>query len=172
MEIKRDVYLDKLIRVSVYQGSQDEAWDDYLVYGGLPLILTMEEAEEKAGFRQIEETHLMENIIYNELRVRGYHVDVGVVEYYETKADGKRGKKQLEVDFVATKGSEKYYIQSAFALPTADKVNQEQRGLLRISDFFRKIVVVGDNIKVRRDENGIITIGLRNFLLDENSLKL
>lgn len=267
--------------VSVYQGSQDEAWDDYLVYGGLPLILTMEEAEDKAeylnslfqkvyisdiverhnvrnkaeldelvdvlasaigsytnpnklvrtfksvknknisdktiknytdylidsyliskadrydikgkkhigklskyyfedvglrnarlGFRQIEETHLMENIIYNELRVRGYHVDVGVVEYYETKADGKRGKKQLEVDFVATKGSEKYYIQSAFALLTADKVNQEQRGLLRISDFFRKIVVVGDNIKVRRDENGIITIGLRNFLLDENSLKL
>lgn len=99
-------------------------------------------------------------------------MDVGVVEYYETKADGKRGKKQLEVDFVATKGSEKYYIQSAFALPTADKVNQEQRGLLRIPDFFRKIVVVGDNIKVRRDENGIITIGLRNFLLDENSLKL
>ena len=126
----------------------------------------------RLGFRQIEETHLMENIIYNELRVRGYHVDVGVVEYYETKADGKRGKKQLEVDFVATKGSEKYYIQSAFALPTADKVNQEQRGLLSISDFFRKIVVVGDNIKVRRDENGIITIGLRNFLLDENSLKL
>ena len=126
----------------------------------------------RLGFRQIEETHLMENIIYNELRVRGYHVDVGVVEYYETKADGKRGKKQLEVDFVATKGSEKDYIQSAFALPTADKVNQEQRGLLRISDFFRKIVVVGDNIKVRRDENGIITIGLRNFLLDENSLKL
>lgn len=108
MEIKRDVYLDKLIRVSVYQGSQDEAWDDYLVYGGLPLILTMEEAEEKAGFRQIEETHLMENIIYNELRVRGYHVDVGVVEYYETKADGKRGKKQLEVNFVATKGSEEF----------------------------------------------------------------
>lgn len=126
----------------------------------------------RLGFRQIEETHLMENIIYNELRVRGYHVDVGVVEYYETKADGKRGKKQLEVDFVATKGSEKYYVQSAVALPTADKVNQEQRGLLRISDFFRKIVVVGDNIKVRRDENGIITIGLRNFLLDENSLKL
>jgi len=267
--------------VSVYQGSQDEAWDDYLVYGGLPLILAMEEPEDKAeylhslfqkvyisdiverhnvrnkeeldelvdvlasaigsytnqnklvrtfksvknktisdktikkytdylidsyliskadrydikgkkyigklskyyfedvglrnarlGFRQIEETHLMENIIYNELRVRGYHVDVGVVENYETKPDGKRGKKQLEVDFVATKGSEKYYIQSAFALPTADKVNQEQRGLLSIPDFFRKIVVVGENIKVRRDENGIITIGLRNFLLDENSLKL
>jgi len=79
---------------------------------------------------------------------------------------------QLEVDFVATRGSEKYYIQSAFTLPTADKIRQEQRGLLSIPDSFRKIVVVGDNIKVRRDENGIITIGLRNFLLDENSLRL
>ncbi len=114
----------------------------------------------------------MENIICNELRVRGYHVDVGVVEYYETKADGKRGKKQLEVDFVAAKGSEKFHIQSAFALPAADKIKQEQRGLLRIPDFFRKIVVVGDNIRVRCDENGTITIGLRNFLLDENSLRL
>ena len=114
----------------------------------------------------------MENIIYNELRIRGYHVDVGVVEHFEVTGDGKRGKKQLEVDFVATRGSEKYYIQSAFALLTADKVNQEQRSLLSIPDSFRKIIVVGDNIKVRRDENGIITVGLRNFLLDENSLKL
>lgn len=267
--------------ISVYQGTMDEAWDDYLVYGGLPLILTMEEAEDKAeylnslfqkvyisdilerhkirnkaeldelvdilasaigsytnqnklvrtfksvkgkvisdktikkyidylidsfliskavrydikgkkyigspskyyfedvglrnarlGFRQVEETHLMENIIYNELRVRGYHVDVGVVEYYATNKEGKRGKKQLEIDFVATRGSEKYYIQSAFALLTADKVNQEQRGLMSIADSFKKIVVVGDNIKVRRDENGITTIGLRNFLLDEDSLRL
>ena len=114
----------------------------------------------------------MENIIYNELRIRGYHVDVGVVEHFEVTGDGKRGKKQLEVDFVATRGSEKYYIQSAFALPMADKVNQEQRSLLSISDSFRKIIVVGDNIKVRRDENGIMTVGLKNFLLDENSLKL
>lgn len=114
----------------------------------------------------------MENIIYNELRIRGYHVDVGVVEYYGANREGKRGKKQLEVDFVATKGSEKHYIQSAFTLPTADKVDQEQRSLLHIPDSFRKIVIVGDNIKVRRDENGIITIGLRNFLLDENSLRL
>ena len=126
----------------------------------------------RLGFRQIEPTHLMENIIYNELRVRGYHVDVGVVEYWETKPDGKRGKKQLEVDFVATKGSEKYYIQSAFSMPTIEKINQEQRSLLSIPDSFRKIIVVGDNIRVRRDESGIITVGLRNFLLDENSLKL
>ena len=126
----------------------------------------------RLGFRQIEPTHLMENIIYNELRIRGYHVDVGVVERSETNAAGKRGKKQLEVDFVATRGSEKYYIQSAYALPTADKLEQEQRSLLSIPDFFRRIVVVGDNIKVRRDENGITTIGLRNFLLDQDSLRL
>lgn len=81
-------------------------------------------------------------------------------------------KKQLEVDFVATKGSEKYYIQSAFSMPTIEKINQEQRSLLSIPDSFRKIIVVGDNIRVRRDESGIITVGLRNFLLDENSLKL
>ena len=126
----------------------------------------------RLGFRQLEQTHLMENIIYNELRVREYHVDVGVVEYYETKQDGKRAKKQLEVDFVATKGSEKYYIQSAFALPTVEKIKQEQRGLLNIPDSFKKIIVVGDNIKVRRDDNGIITVGLRNFLLDAYSLQL
>lgn len=114
----------------------------------------------------------MENIIYNELRIRGYHVDVGVVEHCEASGEGKRSKKQLEVDFVATRGSEKYYIQSAFALPTAGKVDQEQRSLLSIPDFFRKIIVVGDNIKVRRDEDGIVTVGLQNFLLDENSLKL
>ena len=114
----------------------------------------------------------MENIIYNELRFRGYHVDGGMVENYSTKADGKREKKQLEVDFVASIGSEKYYIQSVFALPTTDKVNKEQRGLLSIPDFFKKIIVVKVNIKVRHDEKGIVTIGLRNFLLDENSLKL
>lgn len=266
---------------SVYQGTLDEAWDDYVVYGGLPLILSMEAEEDKAeylnalfqkvylsdiverhgvrnkaeldelvdilasvigsytnqskltktfknaknkvisdktiknyidylidsfliskamrydikgkkyigspakyyfedvglwnarlGFRQLEENHLMENIIYNELRIRGYHVDVGMVEHHEIGKDGKRGKKQLEVDFIATKGSEKYYIQSAFAMPTSDKINQEQRSLLSIPDFFQKIIIIRDNIKVRRDEKGIIMVGLRNFLLDENSLKL
>lgn len=267
--------------LSAYPGTQDEAWDDYVVYGGLPLVLSMEEPEDKAayltalfqkvyisdiverhgvrnkteldelvdilasatgsytsqsklartfksvkgkpisdktlkkyidylidsflvskavrynikgkkyidspakyyfedvglrnarlGFRQVEENHLMENIIYNELRIRGYHVDVGMVERYETGEDGKRSKRQLEVDFVATKGSEKYYIQSAFAMPSAEKLTQEQRSLLSIPDSFRKIIVVGNNIKVRRDENGIVTVGLRNFLLDEDSLKL
>ena len=266
---------------SACQGTLEEAWDDYLVYGGLPLILSMEAQEDKAeylrslfqkvyisdivehhsvrnkaeldelvdilasaigsytnqnklaktfkstkgktisdktiknyidylidsfliskatrydikgrkyigspskcyfedvglrnarlGFRQVEPTHLMENVIYNELRIRSYHVDVGVVEHYATNEDGKRGKKRLEVDFVATRGSEKYYLQSAFAMPTADKMDQERRSLLSIPDSFRKMIIVGDNIKVRRDENGIITVGLRNFLLDKDSLKL
>lgn len=266
--------------VSAYQGSLDEAWDDYLVFGGLPMILSMQVPEDKEeyltslfqkvyvsdivdrhnvrnkaeldelvdilasstgsytnhsklvrtfksvkgkiisdktvktyidylqdsflinkanrydikgkkyigslckyyfediglrnarlGFRQIEPPHLMENIIYNELKYRGYLVDVGVVEHYKNLQDGKKKKSQLEVDFVATKGSEKYYIQSAFALSSEEKIEQEQRSLLYIPDSFRKIIVVGDNIKVRRDENGIITIGLKNFLLDENSLK-
>ena len=266
---------------SVYPGTPDEAWDDYVVYGGLPLILSMEAPEDKAeylttlfqkvylsdiverhnvrskagldelvdvlasstgsytslsklmktfksvknktlsdktiknyidyltdsfliskatrydikgkkyigspakyyfedvglrnarlGFRQVEENHLMENIIYNELRMRGYHVDVGVVDHYSANSAGKREKRQLEVDFVATLGSDKCYIQSAFAIPSSDKAEQERRSLLSISDSFRKIIVVGRDQKVRRDENGIATIGIQKFLLDENSLRL
>ncbi len=267
--------------VSVSSAPLDEAWDDFMNYGGLPLILTMEEPEDKAeyltslfqkvylsdiierhhvrnkaeldelvnilasaigsytsrnklvktfrsvtekeisdktiknyidyltdsflvscaarydikgrkyigalskyyfedvglrnarlGFRQVEPTHLMENIIYNELRVRGYRVDVGVLECYGTDGEGKREKRRLEVDFVATNGSEKYYIQSAFALASSEKIRQEQRGLLRIPDSFRKIIVVGDDIKARRDENGIVTMGVKNFLLDKESLRI
>lgn len=267
--------------VSVYDGSLDEAWDEYFNYGGLPLILSMETVEDKIeyltslfqkvylsdivernkvrnkdeldelvdilasaigsltnpsklaktfrsvkgkaisdktlknyidylidafliskakrfdikgkryigspakyyfediglrnarlNFRQVEITHIMENIIYNELRIRGYKVDVGLVEYYSTGKDGKRQKKQLEVDFVATKGSEKYYIQSAFAMNNEEKIAQEQRPLVNISDSFKKIIIVADNIKVRRNEEGITTMGLRNFLLDENSLNV
>lgn len=267
--------------VSVYDGSLDEAWDEYFNYGGLPLILSMETVEDKSeyltslfqkvylsdivernkvrnkdeldelvdvlasaigsltnpsklakifrsvkgkaisdktlknyidylidafllskakrfdikgkryigspakyyfediglrnarlNFRQVEITHIMENIIYNELRIRGYKVDVGFVEHYSTGKDGKRQKKQLEVDFVATKGSEKYYIQSAFAMNNEEKIAQEQRPLVNISDSFKKIIIVADNIKVRRNEEGITTMGLRNFLLDENSLNV
>lgn len=267
--------------VSVYDGTEDEAWDDYFVYGGLPLVLSMKTTADKAsylsslfqkvyisdivernriknieemdelvdilasaigsltnhsklaktmksvknksitdktlkkyidyltdaflvskakrfdikgkkyigapakyyfediglrnarlGFRQLEETHLMENIIYNELRVRGYLVDVGVVDLVETDKEGKRKRKQVEVDFIATRGSEKYYIQSAFALGSTEKVEQEQRSLLHISDSFKKIIIVADNIKVRRNEKGIMTMGLRTFLLNENSLNI
>lgn len=268
--------------VSAYQGTEAEAWDDYIVYGGLPLILSMEEEEDKInylsalfrkvylsdiiernnirgsveldelvdvlassvgsytsmtklvrtfqsvthksisdktlksyidylvdafliskasrfdikgrkyigatskyyfedvglrnarlGFRQVEETHLMENIIYNELRVRGYQVDVGTVEHYRKGSDGRKEKQQLEIDFVATKGSEKYYIQSAFSLSSVEKIEQEQKSLSCIPDSFKKFIVVGnDNMKIRRDEKGINMIGIRNFLLDEKSLNL
>jgi len=266
---------------SVYEGSADEAWDDYFTYGGLPLILSRETPEEKAeylmslfqkvylsdivdrhkvrnreeldelvdilasavgsltnplklantfktvkkktisdktlkkymdylmdaflvskavrydikgrkyigspakfyfedvglrnarlNFRQMEENHIMENIIYNELRIRGYHVDVGLVEQFGKNSENKTTKKQLEVDFVVTRGSEKYYIQSAFAMTTPEKQAQEERPLNAIGDSFKKIIVVRDNIKVRRNDMGIVTIGIRNFLLHENSLNL
>ena len=266
---------------SVYEGSVDEAWDDYFTYGGLPLILSRATPEEKAqylmslfqkvylsdivdrhkvrnreeldelvdilasavgsltnplklantfktvkkkaisdktlkkymdylmdaflvskavrydikgrryigspakfyfedvglrnarlNFRQMEENHIMENIIYNELRIRGYHVDVGLVEQFGKNSENKTTKKQLEVDFVVTRGSEKYYIQSALAMTAPEKQEQEERPLNAIGDFFKKIIVVRDNIKVRRNDMGIVTIGIRSFLLDENSLNL
>jgi len=266
---------------SAYPGSEEDAWEDYYTYGGLPLILTRETDEEKAeylinlfqkvylsdiidrhkirnreeldelvdilasavgsltnplklsktfksvknktisdktlkkyidyltdaflvskavrydikgrkyigsptkfyfedvglrnarlNFRQTEENHIMENIIYNELRIRGYRVDVGLVEIFGKNSDNKTEKKHLEVDFVATKGSEKYYIQSAFTMPTDEKRMQEERPLNAIGDSFKKIIVVKDNIKPRRDEMGIVTMGIRRFLLNKNSLEL
>ena len=266
---------------SAYPGSEEDAWEDYYTYGGLPLILTLETDEEKAeylinlfqkvylsdiidrhkirnreeldelvdilasavgsltnplklsktfksvknktisdktlkkyidyltdaflvskavrydikgrkyigsptkfyfedvglrnarlNFRQTEENHIMENIIYNELRIRGYRVDVGLVEVFGKNTENKTEKKHLEVDFVATKGSEKYYIQSAFAMPTDEKRKQEERPLNAIGDSFKKIIVVKDNIKPRRDEMGIVTMGIRRFLLNKNSLEL
>ena len=267
--------------VSAYQGTVDEAWEEYYTYGGLPLILTRNDDEEKSeylislfqkvyltdiidrhginnseelnelvdilssaigsltnplklsntfksmknkdisdktincyldyltdaflvskavrydikgkkyinspskyyfediglrnarlNFRQMEENHIMENIIYNELRIRGYRVDIGVIEKFERNADGKIVRKLLEVDFIATKGSEKYYIQSAFALDTPEKREQEERPLNTIGDSFKKIVIVRDNIKLRRNEQGIVTMGIKQFLLEENSLVL
>ena len=126
----------------------------------------------RLGFRQIEETHLMENIIFNELRRRGYLVDVGLIEIRETDKNGKQVRIHLEVDFIAYKGNNKYYIQSAFALPDPEKKMQEERPLLNISDSFKKIVVVGNYIKLKRDDMGITTMGIREFLLKENSLEL
>ncbi|KAB4253881.1 ATP-binding protein [Bacteroides uniformis] len=126
----------------------------------------------RLNFRQQEETHIMENVIYNELRMRGYSVDVGVVEINERTDGGKYVRKQIEIDFVANKGSQRYYIQSAFALPTEEKVQQEERPLRNVPDSFKKIVVVKDNIMLHRDENGIITMGLKQFLLNPESLDL
>lgn len=122
------------------------------------------------GFRQQEETHIMENIIYNELRTRGLRVDVGMVETREPDKNGRLIRKQLEVDFVVNQGSQRYYIQSAFAMPTIEKEAQESASLLLINDSFKKIIIVKDDIKPKRNEKGILTIGLKDFLLNKNSL--
>ena len=123
------------------------------------------------NFRQFEETHLMENAIYNELIYRGYSVDVGVVEV-RTPENGKMLKKQLEVDFVVNHASRRYYIQSAFALPDQEKINQEQASLIHIPDSFKKIMIVGGNTPIWRNEKGITIMGIYDFLLNENSLDL
>ena len=125
----------------------------------------------RLNFRQQEENHIMENIIYNELKSRGYLVDVGVVEATET-VDGKRKQISLEVDFIATKGNKKYYIQSAYEISSREKLIQERRPLLKINDSFKKIIIVKDNIKPRIDEDGIVTIGIIGFLLDPDSLNI
>ncbi len=125
----------------------------------------------RLNFRQQEENHIMENIIYNELKSRGYLVDVGVVEATET-VDGKRKQISLEVDFIATKGNKKYYIQSAYEISSREKLIQERRSLLKINDSFKKIIIVKDNIKPRIDEDGIVTIGIIGFLLDPDSLNI
>lgn len=125
----------------------------------------------RLNFRQTEENHIMENIIYNELRYRGFRVDVGVIESFTKNENNKTEKKRYEIDFVATKGSQKYYIQSAFALATIEKINQEQQSLKLIPDSFTKIIIVREDKKARRDENGFITIGITQFLLDQNLLK-
>ena len=122
------------------------------------------------GFRQQEETHIMENIIYNELRSRGYKVDVGMVETRGKDKNGKIVRKQLEVDFVVNQGSRRYYIQSAFAMPTPEKEEQESASLLKIDDSFKKIIIVKDDIKPKRNEYGILTIGIMDFLLNKDSL--
>ena len=122
------------------------------------------------GLRQQEETHIMENIIYNELRSRGCRVDVGMVEHRFTDDSGKWQRRQLEVDFVVNEGSRRYYIQSALALPDEDKRRQETASLLRISDSFKNIIIVKDCIKPWRDDNGILTIGLMDFLMNPGSL--
>ena len=126
----------------------------------------------RLNFRQQEDNHLMENIIYNELLVRGFNVDVGVVEYTMKDKNNKKMHKQLEVDFVCNKGSNRYYIQSAYAIPTKEKMEQEEKSLIKIDDFFKRIIIVENDIKLWRNEKGIVIMSLKQFLLDENSLDL
>ena len=123
------------------------------------------------GFRQFEETHLMENIIYNELLYRGYSVDVGVVSVRLMENDSHISKK-LEIDFIANKGSRRYYLQSAFAIPDQEKMNQEQESLVRVSDSFKKIIITSTNSPLWRNEQGITIMSIYDFLLHDNSLEL
>jgi predicted AAA+ superfamily ATPase len=125
----------------------------------------------RLGFRQLEETHIMENILYNDLIRRGMNVDVGVVEYNTKDADGKKIRKQLEVDFVVNKGDKRFYIQSALSIADPEKKEQEIASLKRIPDSFAKIVVVRDYLKPWQDENGFTYVGMEQFLLNENLLK-
>jgi predicted AAA+ superfamily ATPase len=126
----------------------------------------------RLNFRQLEDTHMMENIIYNELIQRGYNVDIGVVEVSEKNENGNYVRKSLEIDFVANMTNDKIYIQSAYHLPNSDKVRQEKRPFLNVDDSFRKFIIVRDNIDVRKDDYGIITIGLKHFLLNDDPFRL
>ncbi|MGN0037929.1 MAG: ATP-binding protein [Coriobacteriales bacterium] len=142
-------------------------------YIGAPVKYYFEDVglrNARLNFRQVEETHLMENIIYNELRARGLSVDVGIVTKRHLNSEGKKVSSTLEVDFVANRGSKRYYIQSAFALPDAAKREQESASLRRIDDSFKKIIVVKDVVNATCDEFGIVTMSLFDFLLDSSSL--
>lgn len=124
----------------------------------------------RLGFRQIEENHIMENIIYNELIYRGFSVDIGVVEISEKNHNNLFVRKSIEIDFIVNKGNSKVYIQSSYHLPTEEKLNQEIRPFLNTKDFFKKIIIVHDDIKRKKDENGIITMSIKDFLLFEDLL--
>ena len=126
----------------------------------------------RINFRQQEQTHIMENIIYNELFMRGFNVDVGIIEHVVRTENDKRETKHLEVDFVCNKGNQRYYIQSAFSIPNAEKMAQEQASLDRIDDSFKKIIITQDRTKLWRNEKGYVIMNVLDFLLKENSLEL
>lgn len=126
----------------------------------------------RINFRQFEKSHLMENLIYNEMRVRGFNVDVGVVPFVNTDDEGRRQRLALEVDFVCNLGSRRYYIQAAYRMDSSEKMKQERASLLKVDDSFKKIIILGEECPITRDEQGITTIGIYDFLLKENSLEL
>lgn len=126
----------------------------------------------RINFRQSEKSHLMENLIYNELKVRGFNVDVGVVPTVSIAQDGKQHRANLEVDFICNLGSRRYYIQSAYRMESDDKIRQERASLLNIDDSFKKIIIIGEESPVMRDDYGITTISIYDFLLKDNSLEL
>ena len=144
-------------------------------YIGSPLKYYFEDLglrNARLGFRQVEENHIMENIVFNELKMRGYKVDVGIVESREKNKSGSMVRKQYKVDFVANLGSNRYYLQSAFNIPDEEKRKQEKASLLKIDDSFKKIILVKDVMNVSRDNDGIITMSVYDFLLNQNSLNV
>ena len=142
-------------------------------YIGTPYKIYFEDIglrNARLSFRQLEGTHILENIIYKELRYRGYQVDVGTVESREKDADGKEIRVQREIDFIASMGSKKYYIQSAYAITDQEKYRQETMSFERTMDSFKKIIIVEKSMKPRYDDNGYLMMGVKEFLLDPNSL--
>lgn len=125
----------------------------------------------RLNFRQIEETHSMENIIFNELKMRGFNVDVGVIVQYETNGKGNGTRKQLEIDFVCNQGSKRYYIQSAYAIPDQTKMEQEQRSLMLTGDFFKRLIITKDTPAPYYNESGVLIMSVYDFLLNQNSLE-
>ena len=125
----------------------------------------------RLNFRQLEETHSMENIIFNELKIRGFNVDVGVIIQYDTNEKGNSIRKQLEIDFVCNKGSKRYYIQSAYAIPDQAKMEQEQRSLMLTGDFFKRIIITKDTPAPHYNENGVLIMSVYDVLLNENGLE-
>ena len=124
----------------------------------------------RLDFRQIEETHLMENIIFNELKVQGFDVDVGIVESFEKTKAGNGIRKQLEIDFMANRGRERYYVQSALSIDDPDKAAQEKRPFTKLGDSFRKIIIVKGKMPPRVDEKGYVIVGLVDFLLNPSAI--
>ncbi len=126
----------------------------------------------RLNFRQVEETHAMENIIFNELKVRGFNVDVGVIVVNEVDKTGKKIRKQLEIDFVCNKGSKRYYIQSSYAIPNDEKKKQEQRPLINTGDGFKKIIITKDALAPLYNEDGILVMSIFDFLLNPDSMDI
>ena len=124
------------------------------------------------NFRQLEETQSMENIIYNELKIRGFNVDVGVIVQFDTNEKGSSIRKQLEIDFVCNKGFKRYYIQSAYSIPDHAKMEQEQRSLMLTGDFFKRLIITKDTPLPYYNDKGVLIMNVYDFLLNENSLNL
>ncbi len=167
MEIKRDRYLNTLISkehnglIKVITGMR-RCGKSYLLFTLFKEHLLSE---------GVGEDHSMENIIFNELKMRGFNVDVGVIVQYDTNDKGNSIRKQLEIDFVCNQGSKRYYIQSAYAIPDQDKMEQEQRSLMLTGDFFKRIIITKDTPAPYYNESGVLIMSVYDFLLNENSLE-